>query len=152
MADRVAPGDTCPETCRAICCRYIVKRIDPPRSRLDWDELYWFLCHAKVAVYVEARKWYLLVNVPCVHLTRACRCRVYPKRPDVCRMHDPRNCEFTGELDFQEYLEKPEDLVRLMGRRGISYRLPWLAARRGPKRRAARGRALAGVGHRKCLS
>jgi len=134
MADRTLSDSTCPETCKAICCRYIVKRISPPRVRLDWDELYWFLCHEKVAVYIEGRKWYLLVNVPCVHLTRAWRCRAYPERPDVCRMHDPGNCEFTGEVDFQDYMESPRDLIRLMEKRGISYRLPWLGRGSRPER------------------
>jgi len=138
MADRSPTASTCQEPCRAICCRYIVKRISPPRTRLDWDELYWFLCHEKVAIYIEERKWYLLVNVPCVHLTRTSRCRVYPVRPDVCRLHDPENCEYTGELDFQEYLETPEDLMRLMEKRKVSYRLPWLARENGGGRASSR--------------
>jgi len=139
------PG--CPESCRAICCRYIVKKIEAPRTRLDWDELYWFLCHEKVAVYIENRKWYLLVNVPCVHLTRGSRCRVYPRRPDVCRLHDEGNCEYTGELDFQVFMESPEDLVRLMTRRKIFYRLPWMPARKREAARAgARSRGAAGKG------
>lgn len=145
MAKPTPPDNACPETCKAICCRYIVKRLSPPRARLDWDELYWFLCHEKVAVYIEGRKWYLLVNVPCMHLTRAWRCRAYPERPDVCRMHDPRNCEHTGELDFQEYMESPEDLIRLMKKRGISYRLPWLAHGSRAKR-AGSGRNRSGFG------
>lgn len=126
MERRAPRAGSCPGACRAICCRYIVKKIEPPRTRLDWDELYWFLCHDKVAVYIENRKWYMLVNVPCMHLTRSSRCRVYPRRPDVCRMHDAENCEYTGELDFQVFMDSPDDLVRLMARRKISYRLPWL--------------------------
>jgi Fe-S-cluster containining protein len=138
MTDQTPGENDCPEACRAICCRYIVKKIEPPRTRLDWDELYWFLCHDKVSVYIEERKWYLLVNVPCMHLTRNSRCRVYPNRPDVCRMHEAENCEYTGELDFQVFMERPEDLIRLMEKRKISYRLPWLPQenRAGKKKKA----------------
>jgi Fe-S-cluster containining protein len=134
MAEDADQVVSCPEACRAICCRYIVKKISPPRTRLDWDELYWFLCHDKVAVYVEERRWYLLVNVPCVHLTRASRCRVYAERPDVCRIHSAENCEYSGEVDFQEFLERPQDLIRLMKKRKIFFRLPWLQA--GEEKRA----------------
>ncbi len=127
MSDHAPRENFCPEVCRAICCRYIVKKMEPPRTRLDWDELYWFVCHEKVAVYIDERKWYLMVDVPCMHLDDSSSCRVYPKRPDVCRMHEAENCEYTGELDFQEFMERPEDVIRLMKKRKISYRLPWLS-------------------------
>jgi len=135
MVERSQPTPTCPEACRATCCKYVVKKIPPPRTRLDWDELYWLLCHERIAVYVEQRKWYLMVDVPCRNLTRASRCRIYPHRPDVCRLHSEENCEYTGEVEFDAFLESPGDLIRLMRKRKIHDRLPGLTAGNGTRRR-----------------
>jgi len=119
---------SCPEACRAKCCNYVVKKIPAPRVKLDFDELYWFLCHEKMAVYIEQRKWYLLVEVPCRYLDEKHRCRIYPKRPGVCRIHSEENCEHTGELDFQEFMRSPADLKEYMERRGLKLRMPWIEA------------------------
>ena len=116
----------CPESCKAMCCNYIVKHLSPPRTKLDFDEIYWFLCHDKVSVFIDGRKWYLLVDVPCGKLDAKSRCRIYAKRPYVCRLHSEENCEYTGKVDFQEFMKKPGDLLKHMRRRGISFRLPWM--------------------------
>jgi uncharacterized protein len=115
----------CPPECGALCCKYIVRKIPAPRTRRDFDELYWFLCHEKVAVYVEQRGWYLLVEVACQHLDRKLRCRIYPERPDVCRLHARQKCEYTGKIEFQEFFCTPEDLVLYLKRKGRRLRVPW---------------------------
>jgi len=117
---------SCPATCDARCCRYLVKRIASPRTKYDFDELYWMLCHEKVAVFVQGRRWHLLVEVPCQHLGRNRTCRIYPLRPLVCRLHSSRNCEGAGEIGFEEFLLAPQDLLNYMRSRGISYRVPWM--------------------------
>ncbi|MEW6441054.1 MAG: YkgJ family cysteine cluster protein [bacterium] len=115
----------CPEACQGLCCRYIVTKIKAPRCKLDFDEVYWFLCHDKVAVYVEKRLWYLLVDVPCRYLTRRSKCRMYRERPYVCRIHSPVDCEFSGKVKFQSYLSSPEDLKKYLKKRGIRLRMAW---------------------------
>jgi Fe-S-cluster containining protein len=126
MSEHAEKTLACPEECRAICCNYIVRKISPPRTKMDWDELYWFLCHERIAVYIEQRKWYLMVDAPCKHLTPDSLCRIYEERPDVCRLHSEESCENTGEVEFDEFMDRPEDLIRLMKKRKISYRLPWM--------------------------
>ena len=131
---------SCPKSCKALCCTYIVKHISPPRTKLDFDEIYWFLCHEKVAVFRDQRKWYLLVDVPCRNLDAKSQCRIYPKRPHVCRLHSEENCEYTGKVDFQEFMRKPEDLVRHMKRRGISFHLPWMKVSKSRQKKPANRR------------
>jgi len=115
----------CPAACRALCCKDIVNRISAPRTKADFDELYWFLCHDRVAVYIEGRRWHLLIDVPCLHLDDQFRCTIYRKRPNVCRLHPEENCEYTGELDFEEFMRVPADLKAHMKRRGLRYRMAW---------------------------
>ncbi len=115
----------CPPACRALCCKYIVNGISAPRTKSDFDEIYWFLCHERVAVYIDGRKWHLLVDNPCMYLDDQHRCQIYSRRPNVCRIHPEENCEYTGDLDFEEFMQKPEDLRSHMERRGLRYRMPW---------------------------
>ncbi len=140
MKKREPKALTCPETCSALCCKYIVKHLEPPRTKLDFDEFYWFLCHEKVAIFIDQRKWYLLVDVPCEQLDEKLLCRIYPKRPHVCRLHSEKDCEFTGDVEFQEIMRLPEDLIKHMKRRGISFRVPWMdgnvAGRKGGRGRS----------------
>lgn len=123
---RTPKPSRCPESCRAICCQYITYKIQAPRTKLDFDELYWFLCHEQVAVFIERRKWYLLVDVPCRHLNERYRCDNYARRPFVCRMHADDSCEYSGEVDFDLHLRTPEDLRRYMEKRGLRYRMAWM--------------------------
>jgi hypothetical protein len=147
-------GRGCPADCKALCCKYIIRKIGTPRDKHDFDELYWYLCHEKVAVYVERRRWYLLVEVPCQHLNRrSLQCRIYPLRPNVCRLHSEHECEYTGKVGFDEFMLTPEDLVKHLKRRGVPIRVPWLPKTNGrgstpvtrPLRRCLAQRAAASV-------
>lgn len=117
--------ESCPEACRAMCCRYVATKIDAPRTKIDWDEIYWFLCHENVEVFIEARKWYVLFETPCKNLDARSRCVVYPRRPHVCRDHEEEKCEYWGEEEGKETLRTLEDLRNHMKRRGIRLRMAW---------------------------
>jgi len=117
---------SCPEACQAMCCRYVTTKIDAPRTKTDWDEIYWFLCHEHVEVFIEARKWYLLFDTPCRGLDTRSRCVIYSTRPYVCREHSSENCEYWGEEDHDKVtLRSPEDLKKYMKRRGLRLRMAW---------------------------
>jgi len=139
---------SCPKTCKALCCQYLVKKIPTPRSKYDYDELYWVLCHERSALFVQRRIWYLLVEVPCQHLDAALACRIYPLRPLVCRLHNSRNCEYGGEVGFEAFLDAPQDLVRFLQKEGINLPVPWMPGRAGrslSQSPDARSAAAAGV-------
>lgn len=117
--------ESCPEACGAMCCRYVTTKIDAPRTKTDWDEIYWFLCHENVEVFIEARKWYVLFASPCRNLDGKSRCVAYAVRPHVCRGHKEENCEYWGEEEGRLTLRTPEDLKKHMKRRGIRLRMAW---------------------------
>ncbi len=118
-------AESCPEACRGMCCRYVTTKIDAPRTKIDWDEIYWFLCHENVEVFIESRKWYVLFDTPCKNLDAKSRCVVYPRRPYVCREHEVENCEYWGEGEGKVTLRTPEDLKRFMKRRKLRLRMAW---------------------------
>jgi hypothetical protein len=144
-------GEACSEACKASCCRYVATRIEPPRTKVDWDEIYWFLCHENVEVFIEARKWYVLFATACKNLDTSSRCVRYATRPHVCRDHKEENCEFWGVEEGKVSLRTPEDLARYMKGRKIGLRMAWddpdekagYGARlRGPPRKGRSSRAV----------
>jgi len=125
MLKKKEQTEGCPESCGASCCRYVVKKISAPRTKVDFDELYWFLCHEKMVVFIERRKWYLLFDSPCKYLDADSLCRIYHERPLLCREHSEKNCEFTGEVDYQLYMRTPDDLKAYMKKRSLKLRMAW---------------------------
>jgi Fe-S-cluster containining protein len=130
-------AESCPEACQAMCCRYVATKIDAPRTKIDWDEIYWFLCHENVEVFIESRKWYVQFDTPCRNLDAKSRCVAYPRRPHVCRDHEVENCEYWGEEDGKVSMRTTEDLKKYMKRRGIRLRMAWDDPDEGPKKKTS---------------
>jgi Fe-S-cluster containining protein len=104
-------------SCNAKCCRYFMLEIDAPTRKSDFENIRWYLCHHDTTIYVEkGNKWYLHILSPCRYLTNDGRCSVYETRPEICREHDPAECEFDMEYEakivftsldeFDSYIEK----------------------------------------------
>lgn len=102
----------CQRVCGAKCCRYITVFLPAPRRKVDFDELSWFLAHEGVTVYVRGRRWHLEVATPCRYLTPDNLCAIYERRPDVCRQHDPRECENAASLDHSLHFSTKEEFDR----------------------------------------
>ena len=52
------------------CCHYIAIEIDNPSSFKDYDELYWYLTHKDVCVYIDWEgDWFIEFETVCEHLT-----------------------------------------------------------------------------------
>jgi len=118
------------EGCHAPCCRYFALQIDTPTSKADFENIRWYLCHEGTRVYVEKGKWYLEVASRCRHLDANNRCRIYPRRPTICRDHDPQTCEATGlELAHEREFRNDAELARYVAWR-------W----RGRKKKRARSK------------
>lgn len=103
--------------CEARCCRYFALELDTPRNKDDFENIRWYLAHRGAEVFVERRKWFLEVKTRCRYLTKDHRCKIYEKRPQVCRDYDRKTCEFTpfdfehdlvfkNLRDFDKYLDK----------------------------------------------
>jgi len=110
----------CAQCVPAKCCRYFSLEIDRPRVRRDYDDLLWMLAHRRVSVYIENRKWYLMIHTQCRYLdTETNLCTTYDTRPEMCRQHSWRECEWHGPYDFEEHFKSCEELTRWMKKKGV---------------------------------
>ena len=110
------------QTCGAKCCRYVAIEIDQPDTARDFHDIRWYLCHKDVWVFVDHDdSWYVQFNTPCEFLEKNSTCGIYDSRPAICRAHDPRDCEDTGDNECQKFMLKTvEDLdmyLKLSGRK-----------------------------------
>ena len=118
---RVTQHPQCAQCLPAKCCRYFSLQIDTPRSKRDFDDLVWMISHGQTSIYIEKRKWFLMIHTQCRFLdTDTNRCAVYETRPEMCRDHSVKDCEWHGPYDFDNHFKSYEDLKRWMKKRGLS--------------------------------
>lgn len=91
------------DKCSGLCCRYFAMPIDTPEDKNDYDDIRWYLCHKNVSVFVEDGDWYLNLKNVCRHLSPGDnRCKIYEKRPKICRGYKVTDCDFTeGYYDYE---------------------------------------------------
>jgi Fe-S-cluster containining protein len=88
-------GETAIHSCShcSRCCSYFCMEIDEPETRREYDDLAWIIAHEGVAIHVCDGEWQLIVYNRCRHLLAEGGCAIYEKRPEVCREHEPGDCE-----------------------------------------------------------
>jgi Fe-S-cluster containining protein len=93
------------DKCTGLCCRYFALPIETPEEKADYDDIRWYLCHKNINVFVEDGDWYLNIKNKCRHLSeKDYKCRIYDKRPRICRQYSHKNCDYVeGEYDFDLY-------------------------------------------------
>ena len=123
------PLEICTKECNAGCCRYVNLRIDPPRHKIDQEEIRWFLCHEGVKVSFEEGHWWLQVETKCKQLTDDNLCAIYDRRPDVCGDYSMESCDHIGEAGDELEFTTPEQWEA------------WLADRRDRRNKRRRQRA-----------
>lgn len=104
------PGENLCSYCTAKCCRYFALPIDTPTTRREFDYLYWFMIHGRVAIFVDADTWYLMVFGDCQYLQSDHRCGIYETRPQICRDYTTDNCEYEDDGVYDKYFETPEQI------------------------------------------
>ena len=120
LPQRILQHPQCAQCLPAKCCRYFSLQIDTPRTGRDFDDLLWMIAHQQVSFYIEKRKWFLMVHTQCRFLdTDTNMCTIYEKRPQMCREHSVKECEWHGPYDFEEHFKSYEELTRWMKRRGV---------------------------------
>jgi Fe-S-cluster containining protein len=89
--------------CTGLCCRYFALPIETPEDKDDYDDIRWYLCHKDITVFVEDGDWYLNIKNKCRHLSKKdYRCRIYDKRPGICRRYRHADCDFVeGKYDYE---------------------------------------------------
>jgi len=106
------------QDCGAKCCGHIALEIDKPASEQDFDNIRWYLCHEGVQVFVEDKKWFLQVATRCRHLDENNLCRIYRRRPKICREYSHENCEGTSlDFDYTLHLKSNADLEAYLAER-----------------------------------
>ena len=98
--------------CTGLCCRYFALPIETPEDKEDYDDIRWYLCHKDISVFVEDGDWYLNINNKCRHLSeKDYRCRIYSKRPRICRGYRHADCDFVdGEYDYELYFTSDKQM------------------------------------------
>lgn len=91
------------DKCTGLCCRYFALPIETPEDKGDYDDIRWFLCHKNITVFVEEGDWYINIKNKCNHLSvKDNRCRIYSKRPRICRGYRHSDCDYIeGEYDYE---------------------------------------------------
>ena len=112
------------------CCRHVALEIDVPDSKEDYEDIYWYLLHENVCVFVtenddedsdEEESWYVEFLAKCKALKNDNLCGIYEKRPRICANYDPDQCvssegeseeiaRFNDENEFIEYLREKKGI------------------------------------------
>ena len=88
-----------------------------PQREKDFENVRWYLYHEKTHVYIDKDgDWMAEMDLPCVHRSgRGGRCKIYKKRPPMCREGKLTECEmnlddvevrFRTVRDYDAWLEK----------------------------------------------
>jgi hypothetical protein len=103
----------------AACCRYVATQIDRPTTNGDYDQIFWYLAHRDVSVYIDWEgDFYLEFQTLCDNLTPGGTCRIYRERPELCSDFSFEECEKgTGEPAHKARFEKPEEFLAWLERR-----------------------------------
>ncbi len=98
------------------CCNYIAIEIDNPTSFKDYDNLYWYLTHRDLCVYIDWEgDWFIEFQTVCEHLTDTKTCGIYEERPRICSEFSWNECEVTTqESAFKVRFDSYEELTDWM--------------------------------------
>lgn len=112
------------------CCKHIALEIDVPDKKSDFEDIYWYLLHRNVHVFVtenededseEEERWYVEFITSCKALDENNLCSIYKKRPRICAEYDPDECtandaeseeikRFNNAEEFLEWLKKEQQI------------------------------------------
>ncbi len=99
------------EECNGECCRYITVTLKDPKDKESWDEVKWMLLHKGVMIYKDLEgEWNVEVRTKCKFLDDDDKCKIYDKRPQVCKDHGTHECEAHEEEFAKVIFKKPKDV------------------------------------------
>lgn len=101
------------------CCSYIATEIDNPTTFPDYENIYWYLTHKNISVYIDDEDdWFIEFRTQCEHLTEAKSCAIYQDRPKICSEFSWNDCEKnTDERAWKYYFSSYQDLLDWMEKR-----------------------------------
>jgi len=90
-----------------------------PKSKIDFDEIRWFLLHENVAVYKDhSGAWLVEFTTKCKAIKPDQTCAVYETRPETCSQYSPENC--TANCDTEPHIfrfDTPEQVDKFVAKR-----------------------------------
>jgi len=99
------------QNCEGRCCLYFCLEIDTPDCKSEFEKIRWYLAHQKTWIYVSDKKWYLMIHTPCSFFDNKKKlCKIYEKRPEICREHSHDNCERDNDKFYDEIFMSLEEL------------------------------------------
>ena len=96
-----------------LCCNGLEETMTRPRTIEEIDNLKWELHFENTKVFIRNKRWYKLTSGRCIFLDDEDMCKKYEQRPQICRDHNPPDCEFYGSI-FDLQFESPEDFARFI--------------------------------------
>jgi Fe-S-cluster containining protein len=99
------------------CCTYVGVEIETPDKAKDASDVLWYLYHPGVYIYVDGNgDWSVHFESRCENLGDDLLCRIYERRPHICRGFDNKTCEvndhghtaltFHQPAEFLDWLRK----------------------------------------------
>jgi Fe-S-cluster containining protein len=98
------------------CCNYVATQIDDPTAFRDYENIFWYLTHRDVSVYIDHDgDWYLEFRTVCRHLTPSATCGIYAERPLICEDYSWEECEVTTrEPGYRQRFGSHQELIDWM--------------------------------------
>jgi uncharacterized protein len=112
------------------CCNHIAIEIDKPETKDDYEDIYWYVLHNNVNIFVtendedetENECWFIEFITNCSALNEKKLCNIYSKRPKICSNYDPNCCvksegeseeiyRFNNAQDFLKYLKDKKNII-----------------------------------------
>lgn len=91
--------------CNQECCKSVIVEIDKPETLQDWEDIKWQVAHKNVRVLLDNEaSWCIEFLTECDEMDENGRCKIYDKRPKMCREHSSENCIVNGYGDYHELL------------------------------------------------
>ncbi len=91
--------------CKQECCKSVIVEVDEPTTIGDWEDIKWQVAHKNVKVIRDNEKdWCIEFLTNCNNLNKDGTCKIYSKRPVMCKNHDSEACVINGEGDYYEII------------------------------------------------
>ena len=98
------------------CCTYVAVEIDEPTGFDDYDNIFWYLTHRGVSVYIDWEgDWFIEFETVCENLSEAKTCAIYEDRPKMCSDFSWDECEkTTKEKAYKSRFSNPDGFFHFM--------------------------------------
>ena len=98
-------------TCDGACCKHVAIEIDTPEELEDFENIKWYVCHKNINVYVDENYlWHIEMLTSCEFLGENHLCKIYEKRPEICREYSQEECPFHNDYEEKYTFHNLEEL------------------------------------------